>query len=1588
MPLVALMIMSVLAFVDDVEAGDASTTVGKYIAVLREQANTAPVSAQTDLNLRRWALYNAKTETATRTQAGLITFLRQEQLAGRVSEIRSLWIVNAVSFTGQTRVAEAVASRAEVREVSVDEQITITDPTGGATRPDLWNLAQSKVREAWRHGYSGAGSDRPIVVGQIDTGVQWQHPALESKFRGLTAPGVADPNYHWIDLIEQHYDPWDPNGHGTHVMGTILGGAGGSEPTDIGIAYGAKWIAARAFDKDGKGFTTEALLASQWMQAPTDQHGLNPRPDFAPDIVNNSWGVDGGCRIWWKLVIESWSLSHIVPVFSVGDGGSSDLAKPPHSPGDLSGAAGVAATDVDGSGADIRAPFSARGPSSCVIDPAMKPDVSAPGMSVKSAVPITPGGPSYALKNGTSMSAAHVSGLAALVLDAAGSSYPVTATVKAIKDNAFRAWDPDNTCDQPNNDLGCGRIDAEKTVLAVRRDGSLTGFVRTSAGVPIANARVSVVSTSTPGETARTAITGPDGAYALTHLSGNYEVTVRAWGYQTLSPSTGCTNCAVTVPNDQTITQNYAMTLATTTAVTGFVRQYGSGDGVAGVAVRIEEAPSCAGAAGRPCLDPVVSDATGRFTFSSVPVSGSDRYTLRAEAGRCAQTKSQLISVPQGSYDIVRPLKRDGFGYFCVEEPGPFNGGSQQLGLRGDDLAATVALPFQFPFYGQMRTAAHISTNGFVRFDDRSSEYFNTILPYAAAPNAAVFPLWTDLNMDSVSKILTSSTDDSFTIEWRDMIFFSAIDLRATFSVTIHRNGDIEFDYLSANHDRAQGSEATIGIEQDFGEAGFQYSFREKAVTSGTSILFSAATAPGLLRGIVNGQAGPLDGAKVAAALEDASGAPTSITRSMVTSSSGSYRLWLNLGSYTVEASAFRYATQVASHVGVVQGQATDQSFNLSKLPVFQVSGVVTDGESGVVPFIPVSLDDQRIPGTVAAADGSFTIADIPAGTYVISPGGSGRCRRGAGVTVNINSNLTQNLVASIVRDGFGYSCEDTVPAGSWISGLQPLGVTGDDGSATVNLLFSFPFYGRAVDVVKVTANGTIEGAPGFSGSNSAVPDAGGPNLSLYPFWANLEIDQLAQVLVASTTDSFTVEWRNARVYGRETARITFEATLHSDGRIEFQYKDLSGDDLSKGASATIGIEDAAGAVGFQYSYLEQAVSDGLRIAFSVRQAGLIGTVRNAVTREPIARAKVTVISGSNTLTALTGFDGTYAFDVGPGTYQVRAAAYSYVTSPYATVTVPVGGAASRLITLAPANVRTVEGTVFDLASRTVGNLGIDISHVDSDHFVGTVFTKERTGRYSVVLPEGVYDLRYTGKGLCMADRIRPPAVRLTVDGPETQNFQFDMLRDAFGYTCRERSTQPARGIVPLGPIPAGTFASVPLPFTFGLYGSDATVLCVAPDGWILVDEGPISGLGGQCLPGAGATTGAKINVFKTPMAMDDQSQLFVGSLPPCTIDCPNNPDDPPPSFVIEWRNVLLQNNERATFSVVLRADGAMEMQYFNGATFISTGRAAQIGLEAPCGQGITYFTPAMDTSVDGLGPIFPGAAIGFLPPSSGPAGC
>ncbi len=257
----------------------------------------------------------------------------------------------------------------------------------------LLNVAVPTVGASQGHEFGYTGKN--VVVAVIDTGIA-PHPDLVGGENRILA---------WTDLVNDRNEPYDDNGHGTHVAGIIGGNGHSSNGRYLGMAPDARLVGIKVLDKDGSGSLSNVIEAIEWCL--NNQKQLNVR------IINLSLGTaaqesyrtDPLCRI----AAEAWR-NGIFICCAAGNQGPD-----PHS----INSPGISPVVITVGNIDDRNTIdpsddrlnrtSSKGPT---IDDLAKPDLVAPGTEITSLS--NRGG--YRTMTGTSMSTPMVAGAAAQIL--------------------------------------------------------------------------------------------------------------------------------------------------------------------------------------------------------------------------------------------------------------------------------------------------------------------------------------------------------------------------------------------------------------------------------------------------------------------------------------------------------------------------------------------------------------------------------------------------------------------------------------------------------------------------------------------------------------------------------------------------------------------------------------------------------------------------------------------------------------------------------------------------------------------------------------------------------------------------------------------------------------------------------------------------------------------------------------------------------------------------------------------------------------------------------------------------------------------
>ncbi|MEU5963467.1 carboxypeptidase regulatory-like domain-containing protein [Micromonospora parva] len=841
-----------------------------------------PAKKIADWTARGQFVYQALTAAAKESLASVSTDLDRAGVT-----YTSYPIANTVLVKGGTeKLALTVASKVQVAEIHATPQVALVEPVDEkipadrAARPAApkatakagtgsWGLDAIHAPQAWAMGATGAG----ITVSNLDSGVQFDHPALTHQYRGTKSDGTVDHNYNWMATRGSCTGaPCDDNGHGTHTMGTMVGDDGTEH---VGVAPEARWIATNGCcDSNG----VESLLRSGWwLLAPTDVQGNNPDPSKRPHVINNSWGqtVEHSFDNFFQAIDEAWTAAGIFSVWSSGNTVPYAACDTVSSPGSAESAYSVGAYASDGT----LASFSRKGEGE---GGRIKPEISAPGDAVRSSYPNN----SYVEMSGTSMAAPHVAGAVAALW-----SYDPTLIGQVEETRrllAESAVDVDDTeCGGTaavNNKYGEGRLDLVRLLeLAPREGGTLTGVV-TAEGAPVPAAEVTI-----SGPFSRSIGTDKDGRFTTNLPVGDYQLSTRVFGYLTATAN-------VTVRLGQDTSVKLPLTAAVKHDISGRVVD-DKKQPVANADVSVMDTP----------LKPVRTDANGAFTFTAVP-EGGYRVNIKPNACFSPKTVPLTVGAQNESPEIPVGLVVDKGGYSCAVSEGEYLRGTDPVAFTSG-VWATVKLPFPIALYNGSHDTLGVSLRGVVSPDTSTGP---------GSGGAGVFPFYaqTPVEFAPGGGVFTAATtvngEDAFVVEFRNAKLWgyptrTEYTEPVNYSATLTRSGTVIFGYgdgVGTDDPVTAGAHAVTGIQGWAGVDGIRFSDSAPVLRDGMVVTYDMPDFGYLDATVVDQNDGlPVAGAKVSFTNK------AGLVETVTTNATGVVHRQLPVGDYTMTVDAPNYPT-------------------------------------------------------------------------------------------------------------------------------------------------------------------------------------------------------------------------------------------------------------------------------------------------------------------------------------------------------------------------------------------------------------------------------------------------------------------------------------------------------------------------------------------------------------------------------------------------------------------------------------------------------------------------------------------------------
>ncbi len=397
-----------------------------------EEKTSALRSAQDSIKER--AIDSIGQARPAKNESNLPGFGNVEQVLSELEEniVDASWLTSMVRITATPSMIRKLTRAKEVAFVAPNQETGLPSPVEvkqtdlkavrkqEQARNRTWGIELLQLHKLWEQGITGRG----VLVGHLDTGVDASHPDLQGKVREFA---LFDPRGRQVEC-----SPFDSAQHGTHTAGTIVGDA------KSGIAIGAApdaELASGLVLMGGKGTVWQIIKGMEWAVSQKVR------------VLNMSLGGTGYNALYEYALARVVALG-VFTACSIGNDGLSVTG----SPGNLGIACGVGAIDH----ARLVADFSGGGSISHYnplgqLMEIHKPDLVAPGVAILSSLPEG----TWDYRSGTSMAAPHVSGVAALLIQARPSA-PLTDIVNAIYSTARHPGSSDKRRDSR---FGRGLID-------------------------------------------------------------------------------------------------------------------------------------------------------------------------------------------------------------------------------------------------------------------------------------------------------------------------------------------------------------------------------------------------------------------------------------------------------------------------------------------------------------------------------------------------------------------------------------------------------------------------------------------------------------------------------------------------------------------------------------------------------------------------------------------------------------------------------------------------------------------------------------------------------------------------------------------------------------------------------------------------------------------------------------------------------------------------------------------------------------------------------------------------------------------------
>lgn len=1044
-----------------------------------------------------------------------------------------------------------------------------------------------------------------ILIAIVDSGIDYNHVDLADNIW----------EHIGINTINPGNPPMDGHGHGTHVAGTVAA-VGNNEIGVAGVTWVAKLMAVKIFSDAGN-TTTTAIV-----------DGVEYTVEQGAQLSNHSWGGPFSNPIFQAFQLTQQAGQLVVA--AAGNHNANNDTNPRYPAAyPLDNIIAVAASNHN----DVKAYYSAWGPNTVHL--------AAPGGDTAAPVISTLPNNNYGGAGwfGTSMASPHTAGAAALVwslysdwdylkvknhlmltVDTLAhwqNTYPV---ISGGRLNVYRALhEPDTIPPAPITDLEAIDVQPFSVTLQWTASGasgdtgqaSLYDIRYSTEPITEENFHEAIKypdppEPAQPGETEQLTITG------LTHSTTYYFAVKTADMWLNWSDLSNPVSVTTLDPPIMVIDpEHFDIEMESDQISTELLTVSNPGEGT--------------------------------LEFSFLGAAALARLDAPGPAGAGGPD--------QFGYVWLDNLQEGGPAYHWIDiaETGSVIEFSDNWDGHED-----IPLPFSFPFYGNENDNVRVFVNGIVHFGSHAGAAdYNREIPSTTQPTDFIAAYWDDLDMRTHGNVYYYYHEpyDRFVIQYENVGRTGRED-SYTFQVILYPSGMVVVQYKAMNISQ---NSATVGIENPDGTDGLQVIYNAPYVEDGLTIAFVPSPPSWLTISPSDGLIPENEQLELDVTFNTSTMSPGFYEHYLPVSSNDPERSLfavpvtllvdggapsisvtpdeLDFGSLFTGDNATLVLTvenQGLAHLEITGidlsgdgfGYEGDTEFSIKPVSSTELSVTFSPDDIGLYsgtftissndpdnPQVIVDLTGEGIPAPVIAVDPESLEAELVPGEKTIhevtitNEGGSD-----LHLDIRIPSpasTQTPSVAAAGGPDNFGYRWVDSNEPGQvgpdfeWFE-ISQIGTVIDpddrwDGHVDVDLPFTFPFYGKDNETIRIFVNGFLHfGNFRLRGyNNRQIPSTFQPTEVLAAYWDNLDMRTNGDIYYYHDEDGdrFIVQYDGIGRTGRDDI-YTFQAILYPTGAVVYQYLSM---DISQ-HSATVGIENQDGTDGLGIVFNEPYVHDSLAV--------------------------------------------------------------------------------------------------------------------------------------------------------------------------------------------------------------------------------------------------------------------------------------------------------------------------------------------------------------------------------------------------------